>query len=122
MVSHHKERGENLGPREVGNNRERLSHTIDGNGNSLRQVEAIGTLEGGDLASGVNLGELRAAVEGSGRVSLGVDQLQLQVVVLSSDQDGEGATVVLEGSATAKDIKDREKNIQADRKAFRRPF
>lgn len=76
--------------------RKKASHTIDGNGNSLREVEAIGTLEGGDLARGVDLVVLSAGVELSSRVSLGGNQLQLQVVVLSSDQDGEGATVVLE--------------------------
>lgn len=72
------------------------SHTIDGNGNSLRQSEAIGTLESGDLASGVDLEVLSAGVEFSVRVGLGVNQLQVEVVVLSSDQDGDGATVVLE--------------------------
>jgi hypothetical protein len=75
--------------------RKEYSHTIDSNGNGLRQSEAIGTLEGGDLASGVDLEVLSAGVELSGRVSLGVNQLQLEVVVLSSDQDGDGATVVL---------------------------
>lgn len=74
----------------------KCSRTIDSNGNGLRQSEAIGTLEGGDLASRVDLEVLSAGVELSGRVSLGVNQLQLEVVVLSSDQDGDGATVVLE--------------------------
>lgn len=74
----------------------KFSHTIDGDGNRLRQSEAIGTLEGGDLASGVDLEVLSAGVEFSGRVSLSLNQLQIEVVVLSSDQDGDGATVVLE--------------------------
>ena len=80
----------------MGMYRRKRSHTIDGNGDGLRESEAIGTLEGGDLASGVDLEVLSAGVELSGRVSLGVNQLQLEVVVLSSDQDGDGATVVLD--------------------------
>lgn len=74
---------------------EMCSHTIDGNGNNLREGEAIGTLEGGDLASGVELEELSAGVELSSSVGLSLNQLQIEVVVLSSDQDGDGATVVL---------------------------
>lgn len=98
MVSHHQEERHKDGPRGVVECIEgrKFSHTIDGNGNDLRQSEAIGTLEGGDLASGVELEVLSAGVELSARVSLGLNQLQVEVVVLSSDQDGEGATVVLE--------------------------
>jgi hypothetical protein len=92
----------------------KCSHTIDSNGNGLRQSEAIGTLEGGDLASGVDLEVLSAGVELSGRVSLGVNQLQLKVVVLSSDQDGEGATVVLEKCQTLNRI-----NRDEDKKTYR---
>lgn len=96
MVSHHKRERQKNGPRGVvkciGGN---VSHTIDGNGNGLREGEAIGTLEGGDLASGVELEVLSAGVELSSRVGLSLNQLQIEVVVLSSDQDGEGATVVL---------------------------
>lgn len=97
MVSHHKEERHKNGPRGVVECIEgrKCSHTIDGNGNNLREGEAIGTLEGGDLASGVDLEVLSAGVELSSRVGLSLNQLQIEVVVLSSDQDGDGATVVL---------------------------
>lgn len=70
--------------------------TVDGDGNSLSQSVAIGTLESRDLALGRDLAELSTRVELGGRVSSGLDQLQVQVVVLGSDQDGDGARVVLE--------------------------
>lgn len=68
-------------------------HTVDGNGDSLGQSEAIGTLESGDLAEGLELEVLSAGV--NSRVGLGLDQLQVEVVVLGSDQDGDGTTVLL---------------------------
>jgi hypothetical protein len=67
--------------------------TVDGNGDNLGQSEAIGTLEGGDLAKGLDLEVLGAGV--NSRVGLGFDQLQVEVVVLGSDQDGDGTTVLL---------------------------
>lgn len=73
-----------------------LTHTIDGDGDGLGQSEAIGTLESRDLAEGRELAVLSTGVERGSVVSLSLDQLQVQVVVLGSDQDGEGATVVLE--------------------------
>ena len=69
--------------------------TIDGQSDGLGQNEAIGTLESGDLAKGRDLAVLSTRVERGSIVGLGLDQLQLEVVVLGSDQDGEGATVVL---------------------------
>lgn len=75
-------------------------HTVDGDGNSLSQSVAIGTLESRDLALGRDLAELSTRVELGGRVSSGLDQLQVQVVVLGSDQDGDGARVVLERGET----------------------
>ena len=71
------------------------THTVDSNGDDLGQGEAIGTLESGDLAKGRDLAVLSTRVERGSIVGLGLDQLQLEVVVLGSDQDGEGATVVL---------------------------
>lgn len=67
--------------------------TIDGNSDDLRQDEAIGALEGRDLAQRVNLAVLSAVV--GSRVRLSLDQLQVKAVVLGSDQDGDGATVFL---------------------------
>jgi hypothetical protein len=98
--------------------REKSSLTIDGNGNGLGEVEAVGTLESGDLANGVDLEQLSG---GSSRVGRSVDKLQLEVVVLSSDQDGQGATVVLY-NVRDKLTKERIENVRADRRAFRTPF
>lgn len=67
--------------------------TIDGNGDDLGEVEAVGALEGRDLAKGLDLAVL------SGSVGLSLDQLQVQAVVLSSDQDGDGTTVFLKGES-----------------------
>lgn len=71
------------------------THTVDGDGHSLGQSEAIGTLEGRDLAKGVDLAVLSTGVEVGAGLGLSLDQLQVQVVVLGSDQDGDGARVVL---------------------------
>lgn len=71
------------------------THTVDGDGHSLGQIEAIGTLESRDLAKGVDLAVLSTGVEVGARLGLSLDQLQVQVVVLGSDQDGDGARVVL---------------------------
>jgi hypothetical protein len=97
------------------------SRTIDSNGDGLGEVEAVGTLEGRNLASRVDLQELSAGVESSGRVGLSLDQLQIEVIVLSSDQDGEGATVVL-NSVRHETMKRKKRHLQADRRAFRKPF
>lgn len=67
-------------------------HTVDGDGNDLSEGEAIGTLEGRDLAERVELGVLSV---GAGRVGDSVDQLKVKVVELGSDQDRDGATVLL---------------------------
>jgi hypothetical protein len=101
--------------------REKSSLTIDGNGDGLGESEAIGTLEGRDLANGADLAVLSTTVEGGGRVGLSLDQLQVEVVVLSSDQDGQGATVVLDNVREELNKK-RGGNVRADRKAFRTPF
>ena len=120
MVSHHKRmRLENWSRGGWGVAREEgCSHTIDSDGNGLGEVEAVGTLEGGDLASGVDLKVLSG---GSRRVGNGVHQLKLEVIVLSSDQDGKSATVFLINVREATKKK-RPEHIRADRRAFRTPF
>lgn len=75
----------------------KLSHTVDGDGNGLGDSEAILALKGRDLAQGADLAVVRAGIERRGGLCLCLDQLQVQVVVLGSDQDGDGARVVLEG-------------------------
>jgi hypothetical protein len=67
-------------------------HTVDGDGNDLSEGEAVGTHKGRDLAERVDLGVLSV---GAGRVGGGVNQLEVEVVVLGSDQDRDGATVLL---------------------------
>lgn len=94
-----------------------LSHTIDSDGDGLGEVEAVGTLEGRNLASRVDLQVLSG---GSGRVGHGVNELELKVVVLSSDQDGKSATVFLINVRKA--TKRRGHHIRADRRAFRTPL
>ena len=69
--------------------------TVDNQSNDLRQNEAIGTLESGDLAERVDLGVLSRLVERGSRVGLSLDQLNIQVVALSSDLDGDGTAVFL---------------------------
>lgn len=69
-----------------------IKHTVDGDGNDLSEGEAVGTLESRDLAERVELGVLSV---GAGRVGDGVDQLDVEVVVLGSDQDRDGASVLL---------------------------
>lgn len=69
--------------------------TVDSDGNDLRQSVAVGTLEGGDLAEGADLGVLSRLVERGTRVGLSLDQLKLNVVGLSRDEAGNGATVLL---------------------------
>lgn len=68
-------------------------HTVDGDGNDLGEVEAVGTLEGRDLAEGLELQVLSGG--GSGRPGLGVDQLEVELIVLGSDQHRDGAGVLL---------------------------
>ena len=70
-------------------------HTVDSNGNGLGQSEAIGALKGRDLAQGAELDVLCRAVERGVGIGIGLDQIQSQVVALRSDQDGNGARVVL---------------------------
>lgn len=93
--------------------------TIDGDGDSLGELEAVGTLEGRDLAEGLDLAVLGARVLGAARLSL--DQVQLKAVVLGSDQGGDGTTVVLRGVRRDRRCS-KKKNIQGDRRAFRKPF
>lgn len=69
--------------------------TVDGDGDGLGQVEAIGTSESRNLAQRVDLAVLSTGVEVGAGVSSSLNQLQVQVVVLGSDQDGDGARVVL---------------------------
>lgn len=98
-----------------------MTRTVDVDGDNLGEGEAIGANEAGDLAKGLNSAVLSAG--GSVRLGSSVDNLKLQVVVLGSDQDREGATVVLMNVLAAKTSKLAENNhIRADRRAFRRPF
>lgn len=69
--------------------------TIDGDGNDLGQSVAVGTLEGRDLAEGLDAAVLLRLVESSSRVRLSLDKLQLDVVSLSGNEDGDGASVLL---------------------------
>ena len=70
-------------------------HTVDSDGNDLRQSVAVGTLESGDLADGAELGVLSRLVERGSGVSLSLDQLDLNVVGLGRDEGGDSATVLL---------------------------
>lgn len=75
--------------------KKKKKHTVDGQSNDLGQTEAVGTLEGRDLARGVQLGVLSRLVELSARVRLSANQLEVQVVALRSNKDGDGAAVFL---------------------------
>lgn len=66
-----------------------MKRTINSNGNSLVQGEAIGTYEGGDLAQGIDLEVIGALVR------LSVYQLDIQVVGLGHSEDRDGARVCL---------------------------
>jgi hypothetical protein len=69
--------------------------TVDSNGNGLGEGVAIGTLESRDLAKGAELSVLSRLVELGVGVSLSLNQLDVHVVGLSRDEDGDGARVVL---------------------------
>lgn len=71
-----------------------VKRTINSNGNSLIQNEAIGTDKGGDLAQGVDLEVIGTLV------GLSVHQLEIQAVSLGHNEDRDGARVLLwyEGS------------------------
>lgn len=70
-----------------------LTRTVDVDGDGLEQLEAIGTLESRDLSEGLDSTVLSTGVGIS--LGLSLDQLKVEVVVLGSDQDREGATVLL---------------------------
>lgn len=81
--------------------RKLAERTVDSDGDDLGKSEAVGTLEGGDLAKGAQLAVLSRLVESSSRVRLSLNQLKLNVVGLSRDEAGNGATVLL-GSLSAR--------------------
>ena len=67
--------------------------TVDSDGNGLREDEAVGALEGGDLAELVELQVvLRDALGG-----LGGDELDIEAVLLGHGEEGGGARVTLRG-------------------------
>lgn len=72
-----------------------MKHTVHSDGDGLGESEAIGTLESRDLAEGAELLVLSRLVEGSSRVGLSLNQLELQVIALGSDEGGDGTTVLL---------------------------
>lgn len=71
--------------------RTRGSHTVDGDGDGLREDEAILADEGGDLAETAGLEVL------SGRLAeLDIDKVELEIVGLRDSLDGGAAGVALE--------------------------
>lgn len=66
--------------------------TVDGNGNGLGQLEAIGTGESWNFIERIDLDEIGIA---AGWGSL--DDINVKVVCLSDNRTGECARVVLEG-------------------------
>lgn len=66
-----------------------MKRTINSNGNSLVQNEAIGTDKGGNLAQGVDL-EVFGIL-----VGLSVHQLDIQAVGLGHDEDRDGTRILL---------------------------
>lgn len=88
-------------------NQHRSTLTIDGDSNGLGQSVAIGTLESGDLAQRVNLAVSSAGVSLS--VWLSLNQLQVKVVVLGSDQDGDGTRVGLK-QTQRKEVRKKKQN------------
>lgn len=67
--------------------------TVDSDGNGLRENEAVGALEGGDLAELVELQVLlRDALGG-----LGGDELDIEAVLLGDGEERGGARVTLRG-------------------------
>lgn len=71
-------------------NKESFQLTVYGDGNGLRQGEAVLAEEGGDLAEGVGLEVLNG-----GLLRVGSDDLEVEVVGLRNRHDGSGAGVVL---------------------------
>jgi hypothetical protein len=69
--------------------------TVDSDGDNLREGEAVSALESGDLAQRLNLGVGIGLVEVGSRVGLGLNKLELEIVVLSSNEDRDSAGVVL---------------------------
>ena len=65
--------------------------TVDGNGDGLAEDEAVGTLEGGDLAELVELQILgRDAIGGHS-----LDELEVKTVLLRNGEQRSGARVAL---------------------------
>lgn len=65
--------------------------TVDGDGNGLRENEAVGTLEGRDLAELVDLQVVGRDALGR----LGVDELDVEAILLCDSEEGGGARVTL---------------------------
>ena len=71
--------------------------TVDSDGHGLRENEAVGALEGGDLAELVELQVLlRDALGG-----LGGDELDIEAVLLGDGEERGGARVTLRGLSVA---------------------
>lgn len=71
--------------------------TVHSDGNGLRENEAVGALEGGDLAELVELQVLlRDALGG-----LGGDELDIEAVLLGDGEERGGARVTLRGLSVA---------------------
>lgn len=92
------------------------SRTVDGNGDSLGELEAILASEGGDLAKRAGLEVLSSA----SLLKLNLDDLEVEAVGLSDRLDGGRAGVVLQREEEKKElagrqINKRKKRIQAYR-------
>lgn len=66
--------------------------TVDSDGNGLGENEAVGALEGRDLAELVDLQVVRRDALGR----LGVDELDVEAVLLCDRKEGGGARVTLQ--------------------------
>ena len=71
--------------------------TVDSDGNGLRENEAVGALEGGDLAELVELQVLLRDTLGG----LGGDELDIEAVLLGDGEERGGARVTLRGLSVA---------------------
>jgi hypothetical protein len=74
--------------------------TVDGNGDSLAESEAILANEGRDLAEGVGLEVLNGS--GLGKVDFG--DVEVEAVCLSDGLDGDAAGVVLDTQAVSNSV------------------
>ena len=67
--------------------------TVDSDGDGLRENEAVGALEGGDLSELVDLQVVGRDALGR----LGVDELDVEAILLCDSEEGGGARVTLVG-------------------------